>query len=55
MDWSAPKMTAHLDALFGPVKSVVDRPLWQVLKVSKYLYEQDTLSALTQRQMVEAK
>lgn len=52
MAFSTPDMTAHLSALWGPVGSVTDRPIWQVLKVYQYLRSDGTLGALTQREMV---
>lgn len=51
MAFTGPEITCHLNNLFGPVDKVVDRKLWQVLKVWKYLHEDGVLSINTQREM----
>jgi hypothetical protein len=52
---SEPDITARLDALFGKVADVTVRPTWQVLKVLKYVGDQEALSMRTSRALSEVR
>lgn len=53
MSFTTQEMTSHLVGLFGPAR-IIDRPIWQVLKVRTYLHDQDALAARTQREMMSS-
>ena len=52
---SEPDITARLDALFGKVADVTVRPTWQILKVLKYVNDQEALSMRTSRALSDVR